>query len=54
MLRGGATILELVLEELVSVADGRLHATGAATGHPTLDLALERIRASRRPRTTKS
>lgn len=54
MLLGGATILELVLEERVSITDGRLHATGAATGHPTLDLALERIRASRRPRTTKS
>lgn len=54
MLLAGATILELVLEERVSVTDDRLHATGTDTGHPTLDLALERIRGSRRPRTTKS
>ncbi|HSJ84612.1 MAG TPA: GPP34 family phosphoprotein [Acidimicrobiia bacterium] len=54
MLLGGAAILELVLEDRVTVTDGRLEAVGHPTGHPALDLVLDRIRTSRRPRSAKA
>lgn len=54
MLLAGATILELVLQDRLEVSDGRLEVVGTTTGEPALDLALERIRNSRKARTTKT
>ena len=54
MLLAGAAILELVLEDRLAVTDGKLDAIGPATGVPSLDLVLDHIRASRRPRSAKT
>lgn len=54
MLLAGAAILEMVLEKRVALTDGKLEAVGPATGDPALDLVLDRIRASRRPRSAKA
>jgi golgi phosphoprotein 3 len=53
MLLAGASVLELVLRDAVTVSGDHLHATSAQLDDPVLDRVLDEIRSSNRPRSVK-